>query len=109
VDSGRIRHVFMNLLSNAAKFAPRDSKITLGASVAPLGFIRFSVADEGPGIPGEVLPHVFDRFYRGPDQGKTGAGLGLAIAREIVVAHGGSITCTSEEGAGTIFNFLLPR
>jgi NtrC-family two-component system sensor histidine kinase KinB len=109
VDEMRIRHVFINLLTNAAKFSPANGKIFLGAAIAPLGFIRFEVRDQGRGIPPEVLPHVFERFYRAPGQGKNGAGLGLAIAREIVVAHGGSITCSSEEGEGTTFSFLLPR
>jgi len=109
VDGARIRHVFINLLTNAAKYSTPGGKIMLGAAVAPLGFIRFSVADQGPGIPPEVLPHVFERFYRAPDQDKAGAGLGLAIAREIVVAHGGSITCASEIGHGTTFQFMLPR
>ena len=108
-DGSRLRHVFINLLTNAAKYSPPGGAVTLGATVAPLGFIRFSVTDQGPGIPPEVLPHVFDRFYRAPGQTKTGAGLGLAIAREIVVAHGGSISCTSEVGQGTAFHFLLPR
>jgi signal transduction histidine kinase len=83
--------------------------ITLSAAAAPLDFVRFAVADHGPGIPAEVLPHVFDRFYRAPGQTTSGVGLGLAIAREIVVAHGGSITCTSEPGRGTTFQFLVPR
>jgi signal transduction histidine kinase len=109
VDGSRLRHVFINLLTNAAKYSPPRGTVTLGASVAPLGFIRFSVTDQGPGIPAEVRPHIFDRFYRAPGQTKTGAGLGLAIAREIVVAHGGSISCTSEPGQGTAFHFLLPR
>lgn len=109
VDSGRLRHVFINLLTNAAKYSPPGGVITLGAAAAPLGFVRFSVGDQGQGIPAEVLPHVFDRFYRAPDQATPGVGLGLAIAREIVVAHGGSITCTSEPGQGTTFQFLVPR
>ena len=109
VDGSRIRHVFINLLANAAKYSPPGGVITLSVAVAPLGFIRFSVSDQGPGIPAEVLPHVFERFYRAPGQTKPGVGLGLAIAREIVVAHGGSITCTSEVGRGTTFHFLLPR
>jgi signal transduction histidine kinase len=109
VDSGRIRHVFINLLANAAKYSPAGGVITLSASAAPLGFIRFSVGDQGPGIPAEVLPHLFARFFRAPGQTKPGVGLGLAIAREIVVAHGGSISCTSEVGRGTTFHFLLPR
>ena len=109
VDHSRIRHVFINLLANASKYSPTGGRITLAAAVAPLGFVRFSVTDEGAGIPVEILPHVFDRFYRAPGQTKQGVGLGLAIAREIVVAHGGSITCTSEMGRGTTFYFLLPR
>ena len=109
VDSSRIRHVFINLLTNAAKYSPPGGVITLGAAPAPLGFIRFSVGDQGSGIAAEALPHVFDRFFRAPGQTKPGAGLGLAIAREIVVAHGGSIACTSEAGRGTMFYFLLPR
>jgi signal transduction histidine kinase len=109
VDGTRIRHVFVNLLSNAAKYSPPGGTIMLSAAVAPLGFVRFAVSDQGPGIAAEALPHVFERFYRAPGQVQTGAGLGLAIAREIVVAHGGSITCTSEAGQGTSFQFLLPR
>jgi signal transduction histidine kinase len=109
VDQMRIRHVFINLLTNAAKFSPAGAAVRLSAASAPLGFVRFEVTDQGPGIPPDVLPHVFERFYRAPGQGKTGAGLGLAIAREIVVAHGGSITCSSEPGAGSTFSFILPR
>jgi NtrC-family two-component system sensor histidine kinase KinB len=108
VDPVRIRHVFINLLSNAAKFSPSGGVITLAASSAPLGFIRFSVRDQGPGVPPESLARVFDRFYREPGQTRSGAGLGLAIAREIIVAHGGSIACTSELGQGSDFHFLLP-
>jgi signal transduction histidine kinase len=109
LDPGRIRHVFMNLLTNAAKYSPPGGTIALSATGEP-GFVRFAVRDQGSGIAAEDLPHVFDRFYRAPGQEKTtGAGLGLAIAREIVVAHGGSIGCTSEAGAGTEFWFLLPR
>jgi signal transduction histidine kinase len=68
------------------------------------------VRDQGPGIPAESIGRIFDRFYRAPNQDRrSGAGLGLAIAREIVVAHGGSIACTSEEGKGSEFYFVLPR
>ncbi|MBS0662326.1 MAG: HAMP domain-containing protein [Verrucomicrobia bacterium] len=109
VDSGRLRHVFINLLTNAVKFSPAGGVVALGVAGAPLGFVKFWVRDHGSGIPAEARPHVFDRFYRAPGQTRTGAGLGLAIAREIVVAHGGSITCTSEPGQGATFQFLLPR
>jgi NtrC-family two-component system sensor histidine kinase KinB len=108
VDPERLRHVFANLLTNASKYSRTDGVITLGAT-AEGGFVRFTVRDHGCGIPAESVGRVFDRFYRAPDQEKSGAGLGLAIAREIVVAHGGSIACTSEPGVGTEFYFLLPQ
>ena len=108
VDRDRIRHVFINLLSNASKYSPAGGEITLYAEPAPDGFVRFGVRDRGPGIPPESLPRVFERFYRVPGQTKMGAGLGLALAREIVVAHGGSIACTSAAGHGSDFHFLVP-
>jgi signal transduction histidine kinase len=108
LDVARIRHVFMNLLTNASKYSPRGGTITLSAALAEENFIRFAVRDEGEGIPADCVARVFDRFYRAPNQEKTGAGLGLAIAREIVVAHGGSIACASEVGRGAEFYFLLP-
>lgn len=109
VDIGRLRHVFINLLTNAVKYSPPDGVVTLSAAVAEREFVRFGVRDQGGGLPAEIIPHVFDRFYRAPGQTKTGAGLGLAISREIVVAHGGSIACASQPGEGTEFYFLLPR
>lgn len=110
VDESRIRHVFINLLTNASKFTPSGGFITLSAAPEGTGFIRFSVRDQGPGIPPESVGRIFDRFYRAPNQEKrSGAGLGLAIAREIVVAHGGSIACANGEGEGAEFYFVLPR
>jgi signal transduction histidine kinase len=110
VDEARIRHVFMNLLTNASKYTEKGGFITLSAAPEEGGFIRFSVRDQGPGIPSESIGRIFERFFRAPNQEKrTGAGLGLAIAREIVVAHGGSISCTSVEGSGSEFYFVLPR
>jgi two-component system, NtrC family, sensor histidine kinase KinB len=108
VDPDRLRHVFINLLSNASKYSPAGATITLGAASAPLGFARFCVRDEGEGIPPEAISRLFDRFYRVPGQSKPGAGIGLAIAREIVVAHGGTILCSSSPESGTEFQFLVP-
>ncbi len=108
VDAGRLRHVFMNLLTNASKYSPPRGAIGLSARREAGGFVRFSVEDRGSGMLPEIAAHVFERFFRAPDQEKKGAGLGLAIAREIVVAHGGTIACTSEPGRGTEFYFLLP-
>jgi signal transduction histidine kinase len=108
VDASRLRHVFINLLSNASKYSPAGGTITLGAAPAPLGFVRFSVRDEGGEIPPEAVSRLFDRFFRVPGQAKPGAGIGLAIAREIVVAHGGTIACSSTPGTGTEFHFLIP-
>ncbi|HTJ78911.1 MAG TPA: ATP-binding protein [Rariglobus sp.] len=108
VDADRIRHVFINLLSNASKYSDGGTTITLYARPAHDGFIRFGVQDQGPGIPEESVHSVFDKFYRVPGQEKKGAGLGLTISREIVVAHGGSIACASRVGEGSDFYFLLP-
>lgn len=109
VDADRVRHVFINLLANACKYSGEGTTIELYARPAPDGFVRFGVSDQGAGIPAECTTRIFDRFYRVPDQAKKGAGLGLAIAREIVVAHGGSIACASAPGVGSDFYFLLPE
>lgn len=107
-DPAGIRHVFMNLLTNAAKYSPPGSEILLYARRADEGFLRFGVRDGGPGIEPEHRRRIFEKFYRVPGQSAKGAGLGLAICREIVVAHGGSIACDSAPGAGSDFHFLLP-
>ena len=109
VDPERIRHVFINLLANASKYSPEESTITLYASPDGEGFVRFGVRDQGAGISEESVPHIFEKFYRVPGQTKKGAGLGLTIAREIVVAHGGTIACTSKAGQGSDFYFLVPN
>jgi signal transduction histidine kinase len=85
-----------------------QSVITLYAKPGTDGFIRFGVRDQGPGISEENLPRVFEKFYRVPGQTRRGAGLGLTIAREIVVAHGGTIACASKLGEGSDFYFFIP-
>jgi signal transduction histidine kinase len=105
VDPVRIGEVFSNLLHNAVRHTPPGGSIVVAAEPAEEG-VAFTVADSGSGIPPEDLPHVFDRFVKASDSG--GAGLGLAIAKSLVEAHGGTITATSEPGRGTTLRFALP-
>ncbi len=108
-NEARISHVFSNLLSNALRFSQAGGEVTLSAICNEMT-IDISIADQGPGIPKEELPHIFDRFYRGKSKVATdGAGLGLAIAREIVEAHGGSIRVKSELGKGSVFSITLQK
>ena len=105
VDPVRIGEVLANLLSNAVRHTPRGGSVTV--AVAPSGAeVAFTVSDTGPGIDAGDLPHVFDRFVKSAGSG--GAGLGLAIARSLVEAHGDRITAASDAG-GTTMRFLLPR
>ena len=105
VDQVRIGEVLANLLTNAIRHTPRGGAVRVLVSPAPAG-VAFAVSDTGPGIDARDLPHVFDRFVKSADSG--GAGLGLAIARSLVEAHGGRITAESAPGAGTTMRFLLP-
>ena len=83
--------------------------VSIFARQASADFVEITVADTGPGIPPEELPHVFERFYRvDASAGKTGTGLGLAIAREIVRAHGGDIEARNASGGGAEFIVRLP-
>ncbi len=110
-DGDRLAQVFTNLIDNGLKFTPSGGKIDINAMESD-GRVQVSVSDTGVGISSEALPHIFDRFYRadtaraGGDQ--HGAGLGLAIAQEIVAAHGGRISVRSAEGQGTTFVVYLP-
>jgi signal transduction histidine kinase len=108
VDAQRLGHAFSNLLDNALQHTPRGGRIVLSA--APDGdSVVLAVADTGEGIPEQYLPEVFDRFFRIPGQSKrTGTGLGLAIVREIVTAHGGTVTCKSQAGQGATFTIRVP-
>jgi two-component system OmpR family sensor kinase len=110
-DGDRLAQVFTNLLDNALKFTPTGGRIVLRAS--QIGDeIRFEVQDTGQGIPVDALDRLFDRFYQvdasRPGGAGHGAGLGLAIAREIVQAHGGRITVRSQPGQGATFIIDLP-
>jgi NtrC-family two-component system sensor histidine kinase KinB len=107
VDRQQIGQVFHNFIANAIKHSQPGGKIQIAAVSAPEGSVQFSVGDEGPGIAPEHQGLIFDRFYRVPGQTKRGAGLGLSIAREIVVAHGGRVGVRSELGHGSEFFFIL--
>lgn len=109
VDPTRIDHVLANLLSNAMKYTPVGGRVVV--SVKSEGaMVRFSVCDTGPGIPEAYLPRVFDKFVRVPGLAEpTGVGLGLAIAREVVEAHGGRIEVSSVVGEGSTFSFTVQR
>jgi two-component system, OmpR family, sensor histidine kinase BaeS len=105
VDPVRIGEVLGNLLSNAIRHTPAGGSVRVLVEPDP-GGVAFAVADTGPGIAPRDLPHVFDRFVKAADSG--GAGLGLAIARSLVEAHGGRITAESAPGRGTTMRFVLP-
>ncbi|HEU4457196.1 MAG TPA: ATP-binding protein [Longimicrobium sp.] len=106
-DRGRVLQVLSNLLGNAIKFTPGGGTVTMGA--APRGDgVGFFVSDTGPGIPPEQLASVFDRFWQAERGDRKGLGLGLAIARGIVEAHGGRIWAESVPGRGSTFFFTLP-
>jgi signal transduction histidine kinase len=108
-DIDRLEQVFSNLLDNALKHTPSGGDINIIARHPNPNFVEISITDTGPGIPAEQMRHVFERFYRAdPSAGKAGAGLGLAIARQIVLAHRGDIMAKSILGKGTEFVVRLP-
>src|SRR5262249_12106623 len=108
-DKRYARQVLTNLLANASKYSPEQSVIRI-VVVPNVNMLRISVEDQGPGIPTEQQAGLFERFYRvRPDADTPGVGLGLAIAKGIVDAHGGSIGIDSELGSGTSVWFTLPR
>ena len=108
-DFDLIEMVLAHLLGNAAKYSTRGAPIRLAAE-ADGGFVEVSVSDRGPGIPAEEQSRVFEKFYRAPEvRGQIpGTGMGLAIVRRIVEAHGGKIDVTSEPGKGSRFSFSIP-
>jgi len=105
IDPARIRGAMVNVIANALRHTPSGGKVTVSASEVG-DKVAIEVADTGEGISAELLPHVFERFVRGPSS--RGSGLGLAIAHDIVIAHGGEIDVKSTVGLGTTVRMALP-
>ena len=109
-DPQRIEQILGNLISNALRYTPEAGTIYVNISQND-NFFQISVHDSGPGIPPEVLPFIFDRFYRA-DRSRSrcegGSGLGLAIARQLSEAHGGSLSAANSPDQGAIFTLRLP-
>ena len=104
-DAGLLSQVFQNLLGNAFKYAAQGRVFMSAREDA--GTVTCIVRDDGPGIPPEMLPRIFDKLATDP--GKEGTGLGLAIVKQIVEAHGGTVNAESTLGAGATFTFTIPR
>jgi signal transduction histidine kinase len=110
MDTQAIGRVFNNLISNALRHTASQGRVSVWVRRTSRG-VEVTVSDTGEGIRAQDLPHIFERFYRGEksrNRGTGGAGLGLAIARGIVRAHGGDIRVESEAGKGTQFTFYIP-
>jgi two-component system, OmpR family, sensor histidine kinase KdpD len=112
LDYLQIDQVLTNLIENAVRYTPADSPVEISARVDGDNML-ISVADRGPGIPEVDLERVFDKFYRVmPTQSRTarpvGSGLGLAVSRGLVEAHGGRIWAENQKGGGAVFRFTLP-
>jgi two-component system sensor histidine kinase BaeS len=106
VDRGQLTRALRNVVTNAIQHAPRDT--TVAIDVSPDDVVR--VTDRGEGIAAEDLPYVFERFYRAdPARGTSGSGIGLTVARELVVANGGTISVETTGPTGTTFRISLPR
>jgi signal transduction histidine kinase/CheY-like chemotaxis protein len=108
IDSARVQQVLSNLLGNALKFTPPGGEITVRARHHGERMCVVSISDTGPGIPPEQLQHIFGRFWQAQRNDRRGIGLGLAIAKGIVEAHGGEIWADSHLGSGSDFCFTLP-
>ncbi|WNB85625.1 sensor histidine kinase [Cellulomonas sp. ATA003] len=109
-DEDRLRQVLANLLANARVHTPPGTTVTTSVQACPDGTVELRVTDDGPGIPPDLQPHLFDRFTRGDSARSPGAGstgLGLAIVDAVVTAHGGQIAVSSSP-AGTTFRVVLP-
>jgi len=103
-DADALERAITNLLDNAAKWSPEGGVVTVSLEQGTL-----TVADQGPGISPEDLPHVFERFYRSAvSRGMPGSGLGLSIVRSIAERHGGSVEAGNVDGGGAVFRLTIP-
>ena len=112
VEAVAVEQVLVNLIDNALDHAPPDGPIEVTARPAGDGGVVVEVADRGPGLPAGAERRVFEKFFRAPRAGahaRPGVGLGLAICRGLVEAHGGTITAANRPGGGAVFRFTLPR
>ncbi len=107
LDPALLSRAYENILDNALRFTPEDGAVSVSASVADGGDVEVRIADSGPGIAAEDLPHLFDPFYRGTGT-SSGFGLGLSIARSITDAHGFSLDVDSRDSPGTTFVIRIP-
>jgi K+-sensing histidine kinase KdpD len=109
-DWNRLGQIFDNLLSNADRFAPPGTAISIAVSREEPGLVTIRVTDHGPGIPKELRDRIFERFFRGPAAAKPGTtGLGLAIVKGLVEAHAGTVSAEEGEHPGASFRFTLPE
>ena len=104
-DPVRAREILENLIANAIRYTPRGGRVNVEAR-AQDAFVAIDVRDTGAGIAPELVDRIFDRFYKSAES--RGAGLGLAIAKQLVAAHGGEIRAASVLGQGTDITFTLP-
>src|SRR5690606_30170394 len=107
-DHDRMLQVLSNVIDNAIKFTPKEGRVEVSVDRCDDGEACFTVADTGPGIDAEELPHLFRPFWMSRARSLEGAGLGLMIARGIVEAHGGRIWAESELGEGSTFYMTIP-
>tara|TARA_B110001454_G_scaffold16145_1_gene14519 strand:+ start:12138 stop:13649 length:1512 start_codon:yes stop_codon:yes gene_type:complete len=108
MDKERVLRVLANLLGNAIKFSPRNSKVTVKVR-GDQQFVNISVSDNGPGIPESKIPSLFTQFWQSRKTAEQGAGIGLAIVKTIIEAHGGTVKVDSHSGSGSTFTFSLPK